>query len=201
MAGTALKKVADRTTVREMAVVLARSLFDDPSMIFLIPDDDARAKQLPRLFDVILRKSLPFGVCSAVADGAEILGVAAWHPPGAMRSRTQEWATTAGYAWALRGRTRRAETFGEALREAHPTQPHWYLSVLGTDPSAQGRGVGTKLLTDRLAECDRAGEPAYLETNKERNVRFYERFGFHVLQEIEIPEEGPRTWAMWRDPK
>lgn len=201
MADTALKKVADRTTVREMAVVLGRSLFDDPSMIFLVPDDDIRAKQLPRLFEVILRKSLPFGVCSAVADGAEILGVAAWDPPGATRTRQQEWTATAGYVWALRGRTRQSEIFGQALREAHPTQPHWYLSVLGTDPSAQGRGVGTRLLDDRLTHCDKAGEPVYLETNKERNVRFYERFGFYVSREIEIPDGGPRTWAMWREPQ
>lgn len=201
MAGTATKKVTDRATVRAMATVLGRALFDDPSMIFLVPDDDSRARRLPRLFEVILRKSLPFGACSVVADGTEILGVAAWTPPAAIRTRQQDWAAVAGYAWALRGRTRAADVFGQALREAHPTQPHWYLSVLGTDPSAQGRGVGTKLLEERLVHCDGAGEPVYLETNKERNVRFYERFDFKVSQEIEVPEGGPRTWTMWREPK
>jgi len=47
--------------------------------------------------------------------------------------------------------------------------------------------------------CDREGVPAYLESSKERNIDFYSRFGFRVLEEVKLPR-GPKMWPMWRDP-
>jgi ribosomal protein S18 acetylase RimI-like enzyme len=82
----------------------------------------------------------------------------------------------------------------------HPQEPHLYLSVLGTDPSAQGRGIGSALLTPALAQCDADGVPAYLESSKERNVAFYARHGFRVTEELDLPR-GPRMWLMWREPR
>ena len=50
-----------------------------------------------------------------------------------------------------------------------------------------------------LAQCDRDGTPAYLETARERNVAFYERHGFHVREQLTL-SSGPPVWLMWRDP-
>ena len=70
----------------------------------------------------------------------------------------------------------------------------------GTDPPAQGRGIGSALLAPGLELCDRDGLPAYLESSKERNVAFYSRFGFRVTDEVQMPGGGPKVWLMWRDP-
>ena len=43
---------------------------------------------------------------------------------------------------------------------------------------------------------DAAGEVAYLETDKEINARFYERFGFEVVGEEQVL--GVRNWFMTR---
>ncbi len=91
-------------------------------------------------------------------------------------------------------------TYGALLR-VHPARPHWYLSGIGTDPPVQGTGVGGQLLRSRLARCDAAGLPAYLESSKERNVPFYERHGFTVIGELTVPGGGPTLWLMWRDPQ
>ncbi len=48
------------------------------------------------------------------------------------------------------------------------------------------------------AKMDAAGETAYLETDKDINVRFYEKFGFEVVGEedvISVP-----NWFMIRHP-
>jgi ribosomal protein S18 acetylase RimI-like enzyme len=99
---------------------------------------------------------------------------------------------------------RRAPLVGYALlgleRRHPPKPPHWYLATLGTDPAAQGRGLGTAVLAPVLEECDRDGVGAYLESSNESNLDYYSRFGFRVTEEVRLPR-GPRVWLMWRDPR
>jgi GNAT superfamily N-acetyltransferase len=54
----------------------------------------------------------------------------------------------------------------------------WYLSIAGVAPSAQGQGIGARLLESTLAEADAATVPCYLETFDSRNPRSYRRLGF-----------------------
>ncbi|MDX6732846.1 MAG: hypothetical protein QOC54_2794, partial [Baekduia sp.] len=42
--------------------------------------------------------------------------------------------------------------------------------------------------------------PAYLETGKERNLAFYGRHGFEVLDRLDLPK-GPPVWFLWREPR
>jgi GNAT superfamily N-acetyltransferase len=93
---------------------------------------------------------------------------------------------------------RRWEVVFETLDALHPVEPHWYLGVLGVDRFAQSRGVGAALLSRWLAGVDRDGMPAYLETDSEGNVRFYERAGFSLDGETSIL--GVRAWCMKRAP-
>ena len=80
----------------------------------------------------------------------------------------------------------------------HPkAEPHWYLAFLGIEPSEQGKGLGSALLRPVLERCDSEGTPAYLETSNERNLPFYQRHGFEVVQQCGIPD-GPHFWGMWR---
>lgn len=86
------------------------------------------------------------------------------------------------------------------MHEAHPAEPHWYLPAVGTDRGLQGMGVGSALLRQQLADCDRLGQPAYLESSNITNVPFYEKLGFRVTGELLLPNGGPTLWPMWRGP-
>lgn len=77
--------------------------------------------------------------------------------------------------------------------------PHYYLFAPGVSPQAQGRGVGGKLVEGMLDRIDDERMPAYLETQKEQNVRLYRRFGFEVAAQEAFPKlEGLCNWAMLR---
>jgi predicted N-acetyltransferase YhbS len=103
-------------------------------------------------------------------------------------------------AVGLRGARRMMLTMG-ALKKSHPREPHWYLMGLATDPPKQRTGVGTALVRPVLDRCDGAKLGAYLETQKQANVPYYERFGFRVVNEIDLPKGGPHLWLMWRNPQ
>jgi len=84
----------------------------------------------------------------------------------------------------------------EALAARHPPEPIFTLSLLGVAPERQGRGIGSALLADWLADVDVAGQPAWLETASARNLPFYRRFGFQVAEEIAL--QGVPVWLMRR---
>src|SRR5262245_37176406 len=58
----------------------------------------------------------------------------------------------------------------EQMAKFHPPEPHWYLPLIGVDPTHQGKGVGGALLAHALQQCDRDHRPAYLESTNPRNV-------------------------------
>jgi GNAT superfamily N-acetyltransferase len=182
---------------------MARAFDDDPVMAWLFPDGQARGRQLPKFFAITFREvSLRHDGTEIMVDGTDVLGGAIWVPPGAWRpSVWQQLRTLPRYALALGSRMGVAGTTYNAILSRHPKQPHWYLSGIGTDPPRQGAGVGGALMRSRLARCDAAGQPAYLESSKESNVPFYERHGFRVTEQLTIPGGGPALWLMWRDPR
>ena len=77
-----------------------------------------------------------------------------------------------------------------------PQERHWHLGPIGVHPELQGRGVGKLLLGSFLTTVDEQRLPAYLETDVDRNVVLYEKFGFKVIAQEEI--NGVNNRFMWR---
>jgi GNAT superfamily N-acetyltransferase len=192
-----------RAHLKTTVAMLARAFDDDPVMSWIFPDEQMRRRQLPKFFTVTIREtSLRHEGTEILLAGDDVLGGAIWVPPGAWRPPLwQQIRTLPWFAWALRSRIGEASATYSAILRCHPHEPHWYLSGIGTDPPAQGTGVGSELMRSRLTRCDAAGLPCYLESSKERNVPFYERHGFKVTRELTIPDGGPTLWLMWREPQ
>jgi GNAT superfamily N-acetyltransferase len=180
-----------------LATVLARAFDDDPVMTWFFQERRRREARNRRFFGLRLRQLMPHGETYTV-EGE--LGAAIWAEPERWRlSRLEEIRLTIAMLPAVWPRLAEVIEGLEAIDRVHPSRPHYYLAVLGTDPDAQGRGIGSALLQPTLETCDRDGIPAYLESSKERNIDFYARHGFRVTGELELPD-GPRVWSMWRDP-
>ncbi len=67
-----------------------------------------------------------------------------------------------------------------------PKSQHWHLGPIGVLPSHQGLGIGSMLMERFCMEVDACKAEAYLETDVDKNVSFYEKFGFKVVRESEI---------------
>lgn len=186
--------------LRELAAVLARAFDDDPIWTWLFPDPATRARRLPRMFTRFLRHAQRRG--DTVRTTSTRDGVAIWRPPSGWRdTRWGQVRLALTMAPLFRGEVDRISVLGSVVESHHPDEPHWYLATLGTDPPAQGRGVGSALLGEQLHLCDARGIPAYLETETAANVAFYSRHGFEVREEADVPRGGPHMWFMWRDPR
>jgi ribosomal protein S18 acetylase RimI-like enzyme len=88
------------------------------------------------------------------------------------------------------------------MTKRHPEEPHHYLFVLGVEPARQGQGLGKALLARLAARADEDGLPCYLETDKESNVRLYQRAGYEVIDEGDVPTRPTfHLWTMIRPPR
>jgi ribosomal protein S18 acetylase RimI-like enzyme len=183
--------------VEPLAGVLARAFDDDPVTRWVYASDRRRAYWATRFFGWQLRRLLAQDVTWTTDDRA---GAAIWALPGQWRESPRE--TVDLFRATLLGVLPRLPRVLPGLAQVerrHPEERHLYLSVLGVDPGRQGEGVGSRLIQPGLQLCDREGLPAYLETGKERNLAFYGRHGFHVVDELHLPK-GPPVWFLWRDP-
>jgi GNAT superfamily N-acetyltransferase len=183
-----------------LADALSRSFADDPVMEFIYPERN-RINRIRSFFHHELRHHYLRDDETWTTTDA-VLGGALWSPPGKWR-----------HSWidVLRMMPRQVPALGRNLvrglsalngvEAAHPPGDHYYLGVLGTDPSAQGKGLGSACLEPVLRRCDEEGMGAYLESSKEKNVPFYNRHGFEVTRELPLAGGGPSVWLMWREPK
>ncbi len=193
------RRAVQPADVPALAATLAQAFHHNPGMGWAYRNERTRLERLSRGFAGYLKLMwLPHGEC-VTTDG--LAGAALWMPPGA-------WNLPAATRLRLLPRvvaTARTDAarvlrFYAIAEKKHPHEPHWYLAVLGVDPSRQGRGYGSHLMAPVLERCDVERLPAYLETDTERNVALYERHGFRVTEEFPLPGGGPPLWLMWRDP-
>lgn len=194
---------ARKRDVRELARVLGRAFYDDPVSVWLLPDDRSRAAQLTAFFATTTRHHhLAGGGVEVACDGPVIGAAALWDPPNRWKqSRRTQLAVLPALIRAFGMRLAAGRAVSELLDRAHPAEPHWYLAVIGSDPTMRGRGFGQAVMRSRLDRCDAEHCPAYLESSKFENVVYYERFGFVVAEEIALPGGGPKLWPMWRAPR
>jgi len=62
-----------------------------------------------------------------------------------------------------------------------PLEQHWHLGPIGILPSHHGSGIGSLLMERFCREVDACFEKAYLETEGDKNVHFYKKFGFEII--------------------
>jgi GNAT superfamily N-acetyltransferase len=187
----------------EAAMVALRGFYTDPFFIYLSPGARLRNRGLFLFFRTALRHLGPRGIIVTVRDDRDaIVGVSAWMPPGGYpQPIATQLAAIPGSFRALYRRPRSMLDGGrylDAISKAHPKDPHWYLYLLVADPEMQRRGVGTMLLNDRLPQIDEEGVGSYLETQKEDNLAYYQRFGYELKTSITPVPEGPPIYALWR---
>jgi ribosomal protein S18 acetylase RimI-like enzyme len=177
------------TAVR--AVVTAFS--DDPAARWMYPDSERYQKHFPVFVNAF--GGAAFEHYSAYCCGAD--AAALWLPPGV---HPDEEALAALIRRSVPERDQ-AEVFAffSQMDGYHPSEPHWYLPMIGVVPEKQGQGYGSALLGPVLERCDAEGKLAYLEASSSRSVPLYERHGFKVVGKIQAGA-SPTMFPMVRKP-
>jgi GNAT superfamily N-acetyltransferase len=192
-------RVATAAEIPAAVDVLARAFYADPVWGWAFPDPEQRLEQHRAVWGLVAKAALSYETAWLSGDCA---AVALWIPPGKPELRPEDEERLEGLLAELLGdgAARVLETF-ERFEAAHPTaQPHYYLSLLATNPDQRGRGLGIGLMAATLERIDAEAAPAFLESSNPVNTPRYEKLGFAVCGEFELPDGGPSVTQMWREP-
>lgn len=187
-------RTAEPDEVPQIVSTIVAAFLTDPFARFGWPTPHDYLEAMPRVAGEFARASVDNGTADVTSD---IAGVAFWLPPGATADGevlSQVFRDTV----AADRMGDMAATF-EAMVGHHSDEPYWRLPMIGVEPNAQGRGLGTALMQYALARCDEDGGAAYLESSNPRNVSLYERHGFEPVAGIKIGA-APLITPMMRSP-
>lgn len=184
------------------AAVLGRAFTEYELLQYYFPDETERQAVAVTFGFIALSVCLKYG--EVYASSAKMEGVSAWLPPGKAPSGGWQIIRSVPPSVLFRfGRqgASRMQAYGRYVDNMHRKlvpYPHWYLQIIGVDPVYQGQGFSSQLVKPMLERIDRVHLPCFLETNIEKNVAIYQRFGFGVVSEDEIPGTELTSFAMLR---
>lgn len=182
----------------EAALVLSKAfILTDFSSKVVGGKDEKHRRMLEKGFKDMLEKKL--GNVFVAKDGQQIVGVmrmVEW--PDCQNSIPTGIKKLFMFIFAP-GAAKRLFKFRSVWRKHDPKKPHWHIDPIGVLPEKQGKGIGSKLLTHFCKIVDENKSAAYLETDVDRNVILYERFGFKVVEKE--PIFSVTNWFLWRAPK
>lgn len=189
-------RVATPSAIDGIVETLTSAFFDDPLWGPVFPDVTRRAAQAGAFWRLLASSAgrYPWTFVTERGESAAI-----WIPSGGDELTSQEKDSFDDFLVEIADRqvADKILAITELFGEVHPSEPHYYLSLLGTHRKHRGHGSGMALLRENLARIDVLGAPAYLESTNATNNERYESVGFRPHGELTVPS-GHVVTTMWR---
>jgi len=194
-----------KTDIKTAAEVLADSFKEDPIWVKFFKENNVEAQKVNYLFGSPILFALKYG--KAYASSSNLEGIAAWFPDSTadmtMWRMIRSGAFRYGSKIGMKVTIKMAKTFRpieKDRKENMKNTSYIYILIIGVKQEFQKQGFGGKILQAIFEEADKTHTPIYLETSTPQNVKMYEKYGFKVLNEINLPRLDLPMWEMKRDP-
>ncbi|MFX0180072.1 MAG: GNAT family N-acetyltransferase [Candidatus Hodarchaeota archaeon] len=190
--------------------VLGRSFQDDPLFMYCFPDPIERKIKVAIHGEWLILLGILSGEVYITSSNIE--RVAIWHPHGIkdqlrgtqskeIRTRLRKVRKMEFSDPLVIERMSNFEDLANSFQSQYVNFPHWYLAFIGIDPVHQSKGYASKLIRMKLTEIDEQNLPCYLHTENEKNVKFYEYFGFKLIGKNNVPNSDFYHHPMLRNSK
>jgi ribosomal protein S18 acetylase RimI-like enzyme len=191
--------------LQKASMIMIDAFQDDPVWNAIFEGVPNLDQKIGAFFETPLRHCLKFGQVYATSDKLE--GVAAWVPGRYADMTFWRMLRSGGFVTGLKMGIEIARKMQPALepierdrKEFMQDRSFIYLQIIGVATAYQGQGFGGKLINALVELSEESRLPIYLETETERNVRMYERYGFKLIKEITLPVIHVPMWQMVREP-
>lgn len=189
-----LLKTKTMATVDRIIDTLVLAFSADPAVRWLYPKPQQYLQSFSKFAWLLGGSAFAAGTARTIGHNA---GTALWLPPGYSPDHK---ALDSFLKQTVAPSQQTVFTVFEQMSHYHPQAPHWYLALLGVEPTQQRQGYGSNLMKPMLMECDQNDQLAYLESSNPDNIPFYKCHGFEVLATIQV-NDSPPIFPMMRYPQ
>lgn len=195
--------MADKKRITQLADVFAKSMYDDPMYRYIFDDREQNLRYFSTFWYAILDFSFKHGFVITTDDYS---GAMCLLPPKHSDFSFIDLFKT-GFKIPRKISLfplKQAIISFDILMKLGSFQtnlikePHWYLMSLGVLPEQQNKGKGKSLLCEAIRIIENDNKPIYLETETEKNVHLYRKFGFEVVKEVTISKYNLKFFLMIR---
>lgn len=171
---------------RKRIVELLTTAFDDnQSVNYIVPQDSRRAGRIGRLMDYACRICETYGEVILSADKNSCALVLLPH--------TKKFSLKSFY-WDLKliftvtgiRNVVKVMAREKQISKRHPSAAFYYLWFIAVDPAKAGKGLGSELLNQLIAQSQVMNLPFYLETSTAKNIPWYRKHGFQIFDELDL---------------
>jgi len=183
----------------------ALAFANDPLTNYLFSSEKEKQELLPFYCEFRIKYGIRYGEVYATSENIE--GFAVWVKPKNIDMTMWRMFRVGGIKLfrILRGELK--EKIMELLQHTSKlqhettTESHWHLTPIGVDPEHQGKGYASKLMKAMMKKFDEEKASCLLETQSEKNVEIYKRYGFKVVYKGTIPKAELDHLIMIRKPE
>ncbi|MGO1243920.1 GNAT family N-acetyltransferase [Sphingobacterium sp. JB170] len=173
---------SDRKLVVEL---LTQSFKDNQSVNYIIQQDRHRFQRIRALMHYSIEVCLLFGDVWLSQDKKACALIL--YPQLKKTTLRSLWLDVTLIFQAIGvGSIAKAIKREKRIKEKQTKNPMAYLWFIGVDPLYQGSGIGSRLLKEVIAHAEAKGLPIYLETSTERNLPWYQDFGFRIYDKLHL---------------
>jgi len=180
------KKIATQTGLTDSsrcARVCAHAFYNDPLDKYFFPDEANRISKQQQLYRFFLRINAynTIRVSSPKLESLLVVEQPFQHRMEMSISTSISGLSLIRVGVASLSKMIHYQLRTKALRNTLVQDPYWYLALIATSPEHQGKGFARALLLPLLLEAEKNRESFFLETNNSRNLSFYEKLGFRII--------------------
>lgn len=171
---------------REIIVnILVNSFRDNKSVNYIIKQDAKKEVWLRRLMEY------SHDICKLSGDvfiTDDKAGCALIVKPDKKRTSVKSIMLDAKFIFGCLGLSnlKKAMSREAKIKSRHPVGQLYYLWFIGVDPVKQHDGIGSQLLKEVIAEGERENRIICLETSTQKNIPWYQSFGFKIYNEFDF---------------
>lgn len=200
-----LPRLLSLADLEQAIEVQATAFQNDPLWQYLVPDTEKRTKLLFKFFRVLISSGILAGQAYGVGEPLE--GFAVWSIPN-QKGLSLIGFIKAGFLKLLFSpfillffKAFKVFAKFETMQKKYALEPHYYLNTISVKPSAQGKGIASKLIKPFLEMADNEKVGVYTETVTPENVSLYEYYGFKCVEQYRVPKTNLSVWAFYRPAK
>ncbi|MBY9004900.1 MAG: GNAT family N-acetyltransferase [Candidatus Lokiarchaeota archaeon] len=193
--------------VKEAIKVAGNAFQEDPVTIFTYPDEGERRQNVQYGFYMIYNYGIKHGLTYATSKNLE--GITIWLPPNKVYQSFLTMMRYGGF-YSMRKVGLNMKVIKKIMavfnyedeRHKHLVPyDHWYFQNIAVQPEEQGKGYGGLLIRTMIKTIESEGLPIYVETNTEKSVSIYQKYGFEIIEHGIVPKTDVPLWCMLRKPR